>query len=74
MHDGCTFVWMHHAGQRSRLVGMRTAPVVTGPNSDGFIATKESRRFPEMPALPPLVSMLLNTHVQMYFDYGYNKL
>ena len=27
-------------------------------NSDDFIPTKESRRFPEIPALPPPVSML----------------
>ena len=43
-------------GQRSRLVGAKTTPVVSGPSSDDFITTRESRRFPEMPALPPLVS------------------
>ena len=31
--------------------------VVGGTSSDDFITTKESRGFPEMPALPPLVSM-----------------
>ena len=44
------------AGHKSRLVSMKTA--YAGPNSDEFIPTKESHRFPEMPALPPLVSML----------------
>ena len=41
-----------------RFVGVKTAPVASGPSVDRFITTKESRRFPEMPALPPLVSSL----------------
>ena len=31
--------------------------VVGGTSSDDFVTTKESRRFPEMLALPPLVSI-----------------
>ena len=44
-----------YTGQGSRLVGA----VVGGHSLDDFIATKESRRFPEMPALPPLVRVCL---------------
>ena len=45
-----------YTGQRSRLVGVQAAHAVVGDHSsDDFMATKESRRFPEMPALPPLV-------------------
>ena len=48
-------VYMHVI---QRFVGVKTAPVASGPSVDRFITTKESRRFPEMPALPPLVSSL----------------
>ena len=54
-------------GDKSRLVGMKTAyAVVGGHSSDDFVTTKESQRFPEMPALPPLVSMhaiKLSSHI-----------
>ena len=43
-------------GQRSRVVGSKVTPTITRPSVDGLITTKESLRFPEMPALPPLVS------------------
>ena len=45
---------------------MKTAyTVVGGTSSNDFVTTKESRRFPEMPALPPLVSIgiKLSSHV-----------
>lgn len=45
-------------GQRSRPGGMKAAyAVVDGPSSGDIITSKESWRFPEIPALPPLVSM-----------------
>ena len=42
------------------MIGTKTAYVVGGTSSDDFVTTKESRRFSEMPALPPLVSMHTN--------------
>ena len=51
------FIHVPCVGQRSRLIGVKTTPLVGGPSSDDFITTKESQRFPEMPALPPLVSI-----------------
>ena len=45
-----------NTGQSSRMVEVKTAPVIIGPSMDGLVTTKESQRFPEMPALPPLVS------------------
>jgi hypothetical protein len=49
---------------------MKTAYAVVGAaSSDDFVTTKESRRFPEMPALPSLVSSTVAIGI-MHFKHN----
>ena len=50
-----------HLLSGERVVDVETAPVIAGPSmADAMVTTKDGQRFPEMPALPPLVSSFLS--------------